>query len=146
MAARAVSEGSDEQVIDRLRLLADHPHWRNTWLLAAGRLLAASARFEELIADLLRTLGDGRGALGRRLSSGPALAAALLEDDLAARRPGFERSLVQVVLSVVEYPPVGDLRGVAAALYRLLDGGYRTLVLDRLAAAAGSGVARRASA
>lgn len=145
MAARAVSEGRDDHVIVRLQLLADHPHWRNTWLLAAGRLLVSSARFEELLADLLRTLGDGRQALGRRLSSGPALAADLLEDGLAAQRPAFERSLVQVVLSVVEYAPVADLRVVAAALDRLLDGRYRDLVLDRLTAAAGSGTARRAT-
>jgi hypothetical protein len=93
---------------------------------------------------LLHTLGDGRQSLGRRFSSGPALAADLLEDGLAAQRPGFERSLVQVLLSVTEYPAVADLRGIAAALNRLLDGRYRSLVLERLTGAADAG--RRATA
>jgi hypothetical protein len=146
MAARAVSEGPDEQVLDRLRLMADHPHWRNTWLLAAGRLLVSSARFDHLIANLLQGLPDDRGSVGRRMSSGPSLAAALLEDGLAERRPGFERALLQVVLSVIDYPPVGDLRGVATALARLLGGHSRAAVIDRLTAATSSDVARRATA
>lgn len=145
MAARAVTEGPDEQVIGRLRLLADNPHWRNTWLLAAGKLLTAD-RFEDLLTRMLRNLDDARESLGRRLTSGPALAAALLEDGLAARRPGFERALVLILLSVVDHPPVGELRGVAMALDRLLDGRYRDLVLDRLAGARASGAARRAAA
>lgn len=145
MAARAVSEGPDEQVLNRLRLLADHPHWRNTWLLAAGRLLVSSSRFDSLIPNLLRQLPDDQGSVGRRLSSGPALAAALLEDGLAERRPGFERALLQLVLSVVDYPPVGDLRGVATALARLLGGHSRAAVLDRLSATASSDIAHRAT-
>jgi len=146
MAARAISEGPDEMVMGQLRLLADHPHWRNTWLLAAGRLLVLSPRFEDLIAGMLLRLPDGRESLGRRLSSGPALAAALLEDGLAERRPRFERSLLQLVLSVVDYPPVGDLRGTAAALGRLLGGRSRAVVLDRLTAATSSDTAHRARA
>jgi hypothetical protein len=39
MAARAIIEGDDTQVIARLRRIAHHPHWRNTWLLAIGALL-----------------------------------------------------------------------------------------------------------
>jgi hypothetical protein len=93
-------------------------------------LLVTSARYEALIADLLHILGDGRQSLGRRLSSGPALAADLLEDGLAAQRTGFERSLVQVLLSVTEYPAVADLRGIAATLDGLLYGRYRSLVLS----------------
>jgi hypothetical protein len=146
MAARAVTEGPDEQVLGRLRLMADSAHWRNTWLLAAGRLLVSSGRFEPLLTTLLRGLGDDPGSLGRRLSPGPALASALLEDHLADRRPGFERALVHIAVSVVEYPPVGELRSVATALVRLLDGTYRAVVLDRLAAARAVGLARRAAA
>lgn len=146
MAARAVTEGPDQLVVGRLRLLADNPHWRNTWLLAVGRLLVTSDRFEALITEMLRNLNTTHESLGRRLSSGPALAAGLLQDGLADRRPGFERALVQIVVSIIDYPPVGELRSVAAALDRLLDHSYRTLVLDRLAAARGLGVARRAAA
>lgn len=146
MAARAVTEGPDEEVVARLSLLVDNPHWRNTWLLAAGRLLVLSDRFEALIAEMLRNLSQTRESLGRRLSSGPALAADLLEDGLADRRPGFKRALVLILLSILDYTPVGNLNSVAAALERLLDGAYRQLVLDRLAATRDLGMARRATA
>lgn len=146
MAARAVTEGTDEQVLGRLHLMADSAHWRNTWLLAAGRLLVSSGRFEPLLSFMLRGLGNDPESLGRRLSAGPALASALIQDNLADRRPSFERSLVQIAVSVVNYPPVGELRSIAAALVRLLDGQYRAIVLERVSAAGTAGPARRAAA
>lgn len=145
MAARAITQAPDASVMNHLRLISDHPHWRNTWLLAVGRLLVQHPRFETQIADLLRRLPDSTGSVGRRLSSGPSLAAAMLDDGLAERRPAFERALVQLVLSVVDYPPVGDLMGVAATLGRLIGGDSHTVVLDRLAAAATSDAVHRAT-
>jgi hypothetical protein len=146
MAARAVTQGSDEQVISRLRTLADSPHWRNTWLLATGKLLVVSERFETLLADLLRSLPDAPASLARRVTPASGLAADMIRDGLADRRPGFERALIQVLLTVVDYPLTGQVDDVAAAVDRLMGGSYRQLVVDRLAATAQASPLQRATA
>lgn len=146
MAARAVAGGTDEEVISRLRILANGPHWRNTWLLAAGNLLVVSERFEKLLADLLRSLADAPASFFRRLSSAPGLAADMLRDGLADRRPGFERALVQILLTVADYPPTGSLDDVAAAVGRLMSGPYHRLVVERLGGTAHTGPLQRATA
>jgi hypothetical protein len=146
MAARAVARGTDEEVISRLRVLANSPHWRNTWLLAAGNLLVASERFENLLARLLHSLAEAPAPLARRLSPAPGLAADMLRDGLADRRPGFERALVQVLLTVVDYPPTGSLDDVAAAVNRLMGGSYHRLVVERFGGTAQTGPLQRAAA
>ncbi len=143
MAARAVVEGTDEQICERLTLCAHSAHWRNAWLLAAGKLLVASTRFEALLADLLRALGkDAR--LPLLASPGPVLAADMLMDGLAERRPTLERHLTQVLLSARDHAPVGPLDTLASALSARMDGAYRDTVGSHLKAA--SGTAQRASA
>jgi len=143
MAARAIVEGTDGQAVERLRLLADSPHWRNTWLLAAGKLLVTSDRFESVLIDLLRSLGGDVRPLVR-VSPAPEIAANMLADGFAQRRPGFERALLQAVLSARDDGPVGQLAEIAGALNTLVDSGFRQIVFNHLAAA--SGFAERATA
>ncbi len=52
---------------------------------------------------------------------------------------------MQLVLSVVDYPPIGDVRGVAVALGRLLGGRSRAMILERLTAATWSDIGHRAT-
>jgi hypothetical protein len=143
MAARAIVGGADEQAIAGLTLVADSPHWRNTWLLAAGKLLVTSDRFESVLADVLRSLGQSAHPFAR-ISPAPELAADMLADGLAQRRPGFERTLVKTLLSVRDDAPIGQLRPIANVLNPLMDGGYRDIVLNHLSAT--SGFAQRATA
>lgn len=146
MAARALAEGQDTDVLERLRVIAHSPHWRNTWLLSAGKLLR-SDRFEAQLAALLRNLDNDPRRLGRSFPTGPLLAADMLGDNLAHGRPAFEAGLVRRLLAVVEHPPV--IRAGSAA-QAVLDAAsqpkYRTMIYDRLGAAADGGLARRAAA
>ncbi|GAA4947196.1 hypothetical protein GCM10023205_03840 [Yinghuangia aomiensis] len=146
MAARSITEGDDSQVLERLRLVAHHPHWRNTFLLAVGHLQVVSDRFENHLLNLLTTLDVDPRRLGPRFPSAPALAADILEDNLAAHRPAFERGLVHVVCSALDHPPVVDLSRLAAALLRISSTGHRRTTFDRIASAVTAGASRRAAA
>lgn len=146
MAARAIAEGDDAVVMSRLRLIAHHPHWRNTWLLAAGELLLRSERFEKRILDLLKQLDSDPHRLNARYPAAPALAADVLDDNLAAKRPRFERGLIERLLSVLDRPPVVDVPRLATTLLRIASTDtYRRLVYDRISSAASAGAARRAA-
>ncbi|MFJ1708544.1 NACHT domain-containing protein [Kitasatospora sp. NPDC088346] len=146
MAARALTEGDDLQVMARLRLIAHHPHWRNTWLLAAGHLLLASERFERSLLTLLKQLDTDSHRLNGRFPTAPSLAAEILDDNLARDRPRFERGLAQCLFTVLDHPPVNNRIGLGAALVRLARPPHRRLVFDRLHAAASAGAAQRAAA
>lgn len=146
MAARALAEGTDADVIERLRTIAHSPHWRNTWLLAAGKLLK-SERFEKHLNKLLGDVDNDPRRLGRCYPTGPLLAADMLGDNLAFRRPGFEAALVARLLSILEQPPV---IGVQLAARAMLDAAaaphHRRRIYDRLGSVATAGLARRAAA
>ncbi|MFD6658569.1 NACHT domain-containing protein [Streptomyces parvus] len=146
MAARAITEGDDSTVMRRLQLIAHHPHWRNTWLLAVGALLLRSERFEKSILRLLEQLDTDPHRLYARYPTAPALAADILEDNLAAKRPRFEKGLVGRVLGSLDRPPAVDLARLAAAFLSIAsDPLYRRLVYDRIESAASAGSARRAA-
>lgn len=136
MAARAIAAGTDEQSVAAVEILADSPHWRNTWLLSAGKMLVSSDRFERRLVELLRSLGHS-APQALRTSTAPDLAADMLADGLAQHRPGFERALVQVLLSARDGAPIGQLRPVAGALNSLMDAGYREIIFNNLGGSPG---------
>ncbi|MFC0843570.1 NACHT domain-containing protein [Streptomyces noboritoensis] len=146
MAARAIAEGDDAAVTSRLRLIAHHPHWRNTWLLAVGQLLLRSERFEKRILDLLKQLDSDPHRLNARYPTAPALAADMLDDNLAAKRPRFELGLIERLLSSLDRPPVVDVPRLATTLRRIAKTDrHRRLVYERISSAASAGAARRAA-
>lgn len=146
MAARALAEGSDADVVERLRVIAHSPHWRNTWLLAAGKLVT-SERFEKQLNKLLGDVDNDPRRLARCYPTGPLLAADMLGDNLALGRPGFEAALVARLLSILEQPPVVGVQAAAQAMLDAASGPHhRERVYERLGSAGTAGLARRAAA
>jgi hypothetical protein len=115
MAARAVSTGPDEEVLARMRALAPSAHWRNTWLLAAGRIFSRS---EHLRPGLISVLGalNTEAPLAMLIAPGSRLALDMLDDDTAARARGFQRIVVTHALELLNQPPGGDVERLAEAL------------------------------
>lgn len=146
MAARALTGSSDEKTMQWMAQIAHSPHWRNTWLLSAGRLLARSARFEQLLVQLLKGLDTDSRRLAAKFKTAPALAAQLLDDNLAFMRPRFEQALVQLVLSQLAVPPTIDSLGPAHACLRLLSGDHWESAVTRFRAALASDDSARATA
>lgn len=103
MAARALLTGSDVQIMHRLEILATSSHWRNTWLLAAGRLAALR---DHLIDGLIAMLGriDADDYLMVQLAPGADLAIDLLDDGFASNSPRVERLLLKQAVETLRKP------------------------------------------
>lgn len=103
MAATALVSGDEPMILDRLRLLAPSSHWRNTWLLAAGRIAATREHLVERVVAIADDL-DARNDLTQRLGLGADLAADLLDDGLGASAPKIERLLVKQAVEILRLP------------------------------------------
>lgn len=117
MAARALVSGPDLQIVTNLTVLIPSAHWRNTWLLAAGRLFAERPH---LRADLLTAMraADAADALSFAVAPGARLAVDLLEEGIADESPGIEEALVRHALELLRKTPdqrLVDLAEVLAA-------------------------------
>ncbi|MEO5994497.1 MAG: hypothetical protein ABIP92_13220, partial [Arthrobacter sp.] len=77
MAARALVTGPDMEIVTNLAVLIPSAHWRNTWLLAAGRLFAERPH---LRADLLTAMraADAADVLSFAIVPGARLAVELI--------------------------------------------------------------------
>lgn len=150
MAARRITTGELENVLDRLRALAPSPHWRNTWLFAAGRLFAEpQAHQHDALLELVANLDDG---VADRLSSiapvGPYLAWDMLDDGMAASRPRRLKQLMELAMKVVDYPAPQAIPDLVPLVMRLseVDDDLRCQVRDHLREALGGDTSSRTNA
>lgn len=117
MAARALSNRTDDEVRARLHITAPSPHWRNTWVFAAGRLFSEGPDHRrDLVAEVIETADKRPGWPGWLCPVGPELAADLLDDGLAATAPKWQRRLVDVALRSLAKAVPQDVRGLARGL------------------------------
>lgn len=93
MAARALTDGADDTILANLRHLAPSSHWRNAWLLAAGRLVK---RREHLTDELVKIATEYDMAVAESLVTtlGASLAADLYLDNLGVEFPNVRRALL----------------------------------------------------
>lgn len=125
MAAKHLTNGAFDQVADRLRKVAASPHWRNTWIFAAGAIFAARQEHQlPLLVELVEGIDDHAAErLGRVVAVGPRLALALLDDGMARSWPTWRDRLLQHGLRVLEEPSPTDLPSLARAVVRYADTG-----------------------
>jgi hypothetical protein len=105
MAARMLtSNTTDEIVLARLAATAPATHWRNTWLLAAGRV---AAEREHLWPGLITIVSEMDTAGWPELFTlpGAELALDMVDDGLAAGLPRFQRLLVKQALGRLAESP-----------------------------------------
>jgi len=100
MAARALTEGADEVIIKRLQVLIPSAHWRNVWLLAAGRIFELR---EHLSAQLIEMIQEHDVADVEQIvtRSGAGLAADLYLDDIASEFPALRLSILETALTAL---------------------------------------------
>lgn len=117
MAARALTQGSDDDMTRNLSIVGPGPHWRNTWLLAAGRLVSDGDHRRELVLDLLESIDRGPHWPGGWLCPvGPDLAAHVLMDGMVASKPSLLRKVVHVSLRCLDGPMPLDVDAIATGL------------------------------
>jgi hypothetical protein len=115
MAARALVVDDDPTVLQRLEQLAPSAHWRNTWLLAAGRTFALREHLRDRIVTLLDDI-DAADLLSLLVVPGARLAIDVLNDDIAAQAPRYRRLFATRALAHLQFPPDTAVRGLADTL------------------------------
>jgi hypothetical protein len=147
MAARALVSGTDESVINRLRVAVPATHWRNTWLLAAGRVFSQREHMHLSLVALLAEV-DAAGMLQMVVAPGADLALDLLDDDIASASPRLQRMLALHALTLLDLPPDQDLKRRALVLFRYAghDGIIRAAAEKAIDQALRAGPARAKSA
>lgn len=137
MAAMYLTSGDWERVSSGLSGIAASPHWRNTWIFAAGYIFRHQRHLQgQLIALIERIDEDAPGRLGRVVPVGPRLALDLLDDGMARAWPKWWRRLLDHGFEALGAAPSSDLRNVTRALIRFADSGaeQRTAVAERMRA------------
>ena len=123
MAAMYLTTGLPEVVTARLRTAAPNPHWRNTWIFAAGSLFASpQAHHHQTVVDLVESIDDDAdGRLGNVAPIGPRLALDLIDDGMTRSLPKWRNRLIAQGLQVLREPAPPDLLAIARILVRFAD-------------------------
>lgn len=150
MAAMHLTTGPFESVVDRLTRAAPSPHWRNTWVFAAGRIFAdPQAHRHEALLELVENVDShAPGRLGLVCPVGPGLALDLIDDGMAASYPRFHDRLVVHGLRLLQLPPPVDPLAAARILVRAADGSerVRSIIIKGLREALGGDDVARSTA
>lgn len=148
MASRWISNGSADTVRERLTALAPSPHWRNTWVFAAGRLFADDDEAKwNLVTEILPTLSDHDQWPSWLIPLAPGLAADLLDDGLAYNRPVWQQALLKTALSALSPPIPPDMAAIGRGLsVPWLGSTQQTIIRNRLDEAFGGGQAAQFAA
>ncbi len=147
-AARALTSGSEAEIISRIEKLIPVSHWRNTLLLAFGRLENHS---NPRVSDNLLSLcvqADSVTPLAQEVGPGRRLALFLLADSFATNVPRLRRALLKHALESLDHWPdatAPELRKTLGAEMEA-DRTSQDFVKQALTRAADGSVAARASA
>ncbi len=111
MAARRLTSGEFAAVEPRLRRLAASPHWRNTWIFAAGRYFSEPQQFQhQAITELVEVIDNNAAhRLGDVCPIGPQLALELVDDGMALAYPRWHQRLLTHGLAVLRAPAPQDV-------------------------------------
>lgn len=119
MAGCALVDGGDDLIRHNLTTTAASPHWRNTWLFAAGRLYTGGDHHRALVLDIIARCDQGGHWPDWLYRAAPELAADVLDDGVAATRPNDQRRLIELALGSLDGPvpeePKAIARGLSAA-------------------------------
>ncbi|MEU2004506.1 NACHT domain-containing protein [Rhodococcus sp. NPDC019627] len=110
MTANALTAGQDDKVLKLLEITAHHPHWRNVWLLAAGRIFKEREYLHQKLVEVVQRIDSQAGPLNKITPTAPVLACNILADGFASRAPNTRRPYIRLALSRLEtYPSYRDL-------------------------------------
>ncbi|MEV4274033.1 NACHT domain-containing protein [Micromonospora aurantiaca (nom. illeg.)] len=115
MAARALSAGGGDELLQRLKELAPSAHWRNTWLFAVSRLFARQEHLRDAMITLLQDI-DSDGALATYLMPGARLAMEMLDEDITVGQPRYNKLLIRHALRLLDSYPGEAMTRLATVL------------------------------
>ncbi len=146
MAANALTMGHDQKVLALLQLTAHHPHWRNTWLLAAGRIFKEREHLHNNLVQVVTACDRRSGGLHEAVPTAPILACNVLDDGFASRAPNSRRSYISAAISCLDSYPGQDFNNLALALALACNSDDLAPVFTELTAALRGGGLRQINA
>ncbi|MGD9986342.1 NACHT domain-containing protein [Pseudonocardia sp.] len=141
MAARELASGPLVQVKERLHIAGASPHWRNSWIFAAGQLFAdPQDHHHEAVVEVLESFDiNASQRLGMTLPTGPRLALELIDDGMARSLPRWRNRIISHGLRLLWEPISDDFSFYARILMRYAAVGdeQRETITEALRAALG---------
>jgi len=149
MAAYALTTGTLDEAIPKLRRIGASPHWRNTLLFAAGRYFSEPQPHQkEAVTSLILTLDENTpDRLGAIFPVGPNVAIEVVDDGMASE-PKYLHPLVTHALKALHEPEGFGLTAFTRMLMSAAStsDAVRGLIADGLRKALGGTVASRMNA
>jgi hypothetical protein len=149
MAGYALTTGTLDQAIPRLRRIGASPHWRNTLLFAAGRYFSEPQPHQkDAVTSLVLTLDeDAPDRLAAVFPVGPNVAIEIVDDGMATE-PKYLHPLMTHALTAI-HEPEGFIPSAYARMVMSAAAGseaVRRLVADGLREALGGTLVSRMNA
>lgn len=149
MAGYALTTGTLDEALPRLRRIGASPHWRNTLLFAAGRYFSEPQPHQkQAITSLIVTLDDKASErLGAIFPVGPNVAIEVVDDGMASE-PRYLHPLVNHALKAL-HEPEGFRSNVYARMLMAAaatSDAVRGLIADGIREALGSNYVSRMNA
>ncbi|MCZ4570181.1 NACHT domain-containing protein [Rhodococcus erythropolis] len=102
LVARSMASGEKEDILERLRATRDSYHWRNIWLLAAGRIFAERPELRQSLVDVLGE-HHANPAIDQIVPFGAQVAIDLLADGLGSTTPKYRLALFDQAVKMMDY-------------------------------------------
>jgi hypothetical protein len=120
-AAMWIVGARTDTVLERLRLAAVSPHWRNTVLFAAGAIFTDGdkSRHRDLVSTVQSLDLNWAYPLSGLFPIAPRLAVEMVDDGMVRNRPAYREALYAEGLRVLQRPPESDFGSVGKALIRI---------------------------
>ncbi|BCT76200.1 hypothetical protein SCMU_20420 [Sinomonas cyclohexanicum] len=133
MAAAFFFYDGESEAFLPLSVTLKSAHWRNSWLLAAGRAFDDRQSMREGVVGLVEGLSS-ESRIIRAAGTGPSLSVDILADGLAHTAPKFSRRLIKLGLDFLDLPPGVHSSGLHQALRAAAesDRESRELIQDKL--------------
>lgn len=135
LAARSMASGEKEDILERMRAARDSAHWRNIWLLAAGRIFTERPELRQNLTTLLSEPYED-AAMQQLVPSGAQVALDLLVDGIGSQAPKFRSALLDQALTMLDYAiGIGDYAPKLATVlgqFAKADRAHRTQIIHKL--------------
>jgi hypothetical protein len=97
-------------------VLAPSAHWRNTWLLAAGRIFTDLLALRSDLTGIAEDI-DNESLAAMLVAPGASLALDLIDDGVAATEPKYELRLVSSAMRLLDGPPCREIVKLVAVMW-----------------------------
>ena len=103
MAAQSLMEGSDQDILSRLKEIAPIQFWRNVFLFAAGQCFSQRRNLRDTIYSICAGLNELEpDEISTATLAGSDLAVGLLDEGLARHQPRYARMIARVAIRCLD--------------------------------------------